>query len=294
MIFVGDIALPSCVSPEIDYVPWSDSEIVVANLEGAIVDDGMASLTERKVFSNNNVVSFLQSMNVKLVSLANNHITDMPQAFMHTKQQLDSSGIMYCGAGIDYSEATKECVLKDNGEEYVFLAFGWKVISCKYVGKERSLGVNPLEPEHVINCVKRARERFKDANLIILMHWNYESEINPHPMHRELARAVIDIGADAIIGHHPHCVNDIEYYRDKPIVYSLGNWFFPHNIYMNGRLAFPDYSNEQYAFQLRKEGDVLHKFQYDASNNNLFYRESIDARELAERDFARMRTLSND
>src|SRR5262245_41290594 len=58
------------------------------------------------------------------------------------------------------------------------------------------------------------------------MHWGWEYEVKPAPRQRELARRMIDAGADAIVGAHPHVTQIAEYYRGKPIVYSLGNFVF--------------------------------------------------------------------
>jgi poly-gamma-glutamate capsule biosynthesis protein CapA/YwtB (metallophosphatase superfamily) len=57
-------------------------------------------------------------------------------------------------------------------------------------------------------------------------HWGWENEPGPSARQRELARALIDAGADAVIGSHPHVTQGVEMYRGRPIVYSLGNFVF--------------------------------------------------------------------
>ena len=74
-----------------------------------------------------------------------------------------------------------------------------------------------------MKCIENTRKNYPNAKIITLPHWNYELELYPQPMHRELARLMVDAGAEGVFGHHPHCVNGIEYYKDAPIVYSLGN-----------------------------------------------------------------------
>jgi poly-gamma-glutamate capsule biosynthesis protein CapA/YwtB (metallophosphatase superfamily) len=58
------------------------------------------------------------------------------------------------------------------------------------------------------------------------LHWGWENEPGPSARQRELAHALIDAGADAVIGSHPHVTQGAEMYRGKPIVYSLGNFVF--------------------------------------------------------------------
>jgi poly-gamma-glutamate synthesis protein (capsule biosynthesis protein) len=57
------------------------------------------------------------------------------------------------------------------------------------------------------------------------MHWGWEDPV-ANARQRQLARTMIDAGADAVIGGHPHLVQDAERYKGKPIFYSLGNFVF--------------------------------------------------------------------
>ena len=58
------------------------------------------------------------------------------------------------------------------------------------------------------------------------MHWGWEDEPDPSPRLRAFARRMIDAGADMVVGGHPHVTQGAEYYRGKPIIYSLGNFLF--------------------------------------------------------------------
>lgn len=65
------------------------------------------------------------------------------------------------------------------------------------------------------------------ADLVIpVMHWGWEHAPLASPRQRQLARLMIDAGADAVVGGHPHVTQDTETYRGKPILYSLGNFVF--------------------------------------------------------------------
>jgi len=160
----------------------------------------------------------------------------------------------------------------DNNEKYILLSFGWDVISCKYVESENAkLGVNPLIEDNVVSCIRKAKKENSNARIIVLPHWDYELEKYPMPMHRELARKMIDEGAFAVIGHHTHCVQQFEWYKDKLIFYSLGNWFIPSNVYMGGKLRYPEYSNYESALELETNGIYLHRFKYSPDDQALYY-----------------------
>ena len=62
--------------------------------------------------------------------------------------------------------------------------------------------------------------------VLVSLHWGYENKLAPQAWQRELAREIIDAGATAILGHHPHLPFGVELYEGKPIIYSLGNYLF--------------------------------------------------------------------
>src|SRR5207248_8117244 len=65
------------------------------------------------------------------------------------------------------------------------------------------------------------------ADVVIpYLHWGREQEPQPCARQRDLARRMIDAGADVVVGGHPHVTQGVEYYRGKLVVYSLGNFVF--------------------------------------------------------------------
>ncbi len=61
---------------------------------------------------------------------------------------------------------------------------------------------------------------------VVYIHWGNEYELTHSSTQRKLAQQLIDAGADLIVGHHPHVVQDIDVYNDVLIFYSLGNFVF--------------------------------------------------------------------
>ena len=274
MYFVGDIAHHENVcfpNPPNIFL----NGCVIANLEGAIAPGDRLTDKRRAVYNDASVLQHLTAANVKLVSLANNHIFDIGHDLSETRTALEQHDILFCGAGGNIAEAARPAQLQIGGADFVLQAFGWAPIDCPPATHARP-GVLPLAPRFVMEQAALLRERFAESKLIFLMHWDYELELYPQPMHRQLAFAAIDAGVDAIIGCHSHCVQGIEFYKQRPIVYSLGNWWMPHGVFMGGRLAFPEIANLELAFEWDPDTGAshCHFFRYDSRLQTLRHESS--------------------
>lgn len=280
MIFVGDIALPPGIKPLLSYLPWAPSSPVIANLEGGISCDTQVTTRSNKVFNDASVIDYLKEMNVKVVSLANNHLCDISTSPQYTMDLLSRNEILFCGAGEDSKHAARPAYFREDGQEYLVFSFGWHVIDCE-CARDSKPGVNRLTDQHVFDSIAKGKELHPEASIILFLHWDYELEVYPMPMHRQLAHQAIERGADAVIGTHPHCVQGIEIFRGAPIVYSLGNWLFPHGIFINGKLSFPEYALRQLAFEWKPKSKemICHWFDYDRINNQINFISSERAAE---------------
>jgi len=272
MIFLGDIAHPFKDPPRWNGIlkPWgSPLQPVIANLEGSLVSDESDYLRHRQLFSNDSIVDTLLETRVKAVCLANNHVTDIPAALERTCSHLRRRGIGFTGAGSNLDEAASPVEISFDGETYLLLSAGWETIQCRPAGR-KSAGVYPLRCADFLSVIAHWRKISPDSFLVVMPHWNYEMELYPQPAHRQFAMAAVDEGADAIIGHHPHCVGGIEIYRGRPIAYSLGNWWMPQGVYFNGKLKFGDQSLLQLALEWTSGRDpICHWFQYDRGIHKL-------------------------
>lgn len=246
MIFVGDIALPDGVSMA-DHLPPAGlfRGPVVANLEGPIAEARMDPAS-RAVFNASACSTYLKALGVRAVSLANNHIDDLPGGISQTVRLLSAASIDAFGAGANLFVASRPALLDDNGQQVAVLGFGWEPIGCSAAGKA-SAGVNPLRRTHVIRSIEEVVAEYPGARIVAFMHWDYELEAFPQPAHREIAFAAIDAGASLVVGCHSHCVQGLEYYRGVPIAYGLGNWAMPNGIFWNGTLSYPPISQLQLA-----------------------------------------------
>ena len=159
---------------------------------------------------------------IDLVTLANNHILD--QGFIGLKDTLEichQNKIATIGAGLSKKEASEVFYVNLGNTRVAFIAIAeneWSTIGYN------NYGANPLNPVDNFYTIAEAK---KNASIVIvIVHGGHEMYQLPSTRMQKTYRFFIDAGADFVIGHHPHCVSGYEYYKDKPIIYSLGNFVF--------------------------------------------------------------------
>ncbi len=173
----------------------------------------------------------LIGLNVNLVSLANNHFFDLKDVGVnHSIEMLDELGIQHCGAGRDLAEAQKPAVFSIRGKKIAFLAFcdyhsymGWIPFA-----NETCAGVNPMFDDYVLEEIKRAKEEYD--HVVVMAHWGREHTFETTTWCHRMAKRMIKAGADLVLGSHPHRVQPVVSYRQKSIVFSMGNFLFPDRL----------------------------------------------------------------
>lgn len=203
----------------------AEYDLVVGNLEGPITDKNSVSVGTAMDAKENLKFTFdpavakvLAENNIKLVDIGNNHILNQgEEGVAETKKYLDEAGVQYFG---DLGATETEAKLR---------------------GTPRSLASETIGPAKigfvnynysVAGSFERAVEDIKNLKaktdiVVVCPHWGTEYKIgDPGQKIRAEAYRLIDAGADAIIGGHPHVVQDSEVYKNKKIYYSLGNFIF--------------------------------------------------------------------
>ena len=202
-------------------------DIVMANLEGPFADskDDVRSFADKCNFASPaEAISTLSFLGINVVSLANNHIFDCGmQGFTATVQQLTNANISHFGAGADLCSARQPIIIERCDLKVGLLGYSWGLIQSKIAGPSTP-GVSPLNRRFILKDVRDLRD--KVDILVVSVHWGYVKERYPLPSQRELGHAIVDAGADLVVGHHPHVVQGIERVGKGLIAYSLGNFFF--------------------------------------------------------------------
>lgn len=280
LVFLGDISVEqSCPHPGHITPALHSADYILANLEGAILFDTDVANTARRnplaLYNSPSVINLLHDLSINVVSLANNHMCDLPVAVAHTRDILARAGVTSFGAGANLAEASKACTFTKGKTIVKLFAFGWDVIDCQLATQDRE-GVNPLTPEHTLNTIHSLRSVDDSSFVIFIVHWNYELELYPQPAHRQLAHDLIREGVDAIIGLHSHVAQGAELVDGKPVVYGLGNWFFPTRQLGHVRLAYPAIASRELALELDIKGrqvqDVrFHWHHFNAERSSIHF-----------------------
>lgn len=220
------------------------ADIRVATLETAIGDN--AKFDEEKMKRDKDVIYSptkdlcrLTQLGINVVSLANNHAWDLGwDGIKHTFRELEKLGIKHCGAGRNREEAAKPAVLTVKGKTIAFIAYcDNKPGTCGYipVATENTPGINAMIQSNIHDDIKKLKGKYD--YLFVIMHWGKEYYYYPTPEVNHLARKMIDWGADGIIGGHSHQIQPTIKYHNRPVIFSLGNFFFPDRIITTPRSA---------------------------------------------------------
>ncbi len=191
-------------------------DLSVGNFEGTVLEkynyhDGL----KLKFSFSPKSLTQLVNANFGVVSLANNHGFDYgADGFEETKSHLQSEGISPLGHPYDLSKGIVTTV-ELKGRHVSFLAFNATVPVFDTVKAQ--------------DLVAKTKAENPDALIMVLIHWGDEYAPKHNKTQETIGRALIDSGADVILGSHPHVVQDIERYKSKIIFYSQGNFVFDQN-----------------------------------------------------------------
>jgi poly-gamma-glutamate capsule biosynthesis protein CapA/YwtB (metallophosphatase superfamily) len=199
---------------------FESSDLVIGNLE--------APLTERtekikfKSYYLKAAPAHIENLlHFDAFSIANNHVLDYQvEGLVDTLELLDAKGIKHFGAGLSRQQAYEPYTTECNGVKIA--VFG----ATQYfrVNPFRKIGTADMFSYRLLTQIKQHK---KEGYFVIVMpHWGYEHVAYPSPRERRLAHRFIDVGADVVIGSHPHEMQGREQYKGKFIFYSLGNFIF--------------------------------------------------------------------
>ncbi len=284
MIFLGDIAAPDKATSESlafllsRHCKIFDNKRLICNFEGLISDREPLNDTRPILFNHSSVPGTLNRGIAPVLCLANNHILDLPDNFDLTIRLINSEGAQYCGAGRSAKEASDHLTFFENGRKAVLINACWDFLLYNHKNPSAGVYVEEMDENRLISTISTLRQIDLDTSIITYLHWNLDLETLPFPMYGRLARALIDAGADLIIGSHSHCVQGGEKYRDKYILYGLGNFFMPGGIFAGGKIRYPEFARTELVFEWDpvQNNGICHWFesQDSQSGHDLLYKRS--------------------
>lgn len=216
-----------CIDPELIRM-MQQADLMCLNMEFCLSSTGSPMPGKAYTFRADPAhMEILRELGTDLVNLANNHVYDYgEEAFVDMLSILEAEEMPYVGAGSDGTDAQAPYYAEIDGKTIAIVS---ATRAEKYIltpeATEESPGVfRCYDMEQVLEVVGEAKEQ---ADFVIAyIHWGTEYSEALEEAQTTGARALIDAGADVVLGAHPHCLQGVEFYEGKPVLYSLGNYWF--------------------------------------------------------------------
>ena len=234
VVFVGDLMLADFPGQRIKqghnpFKPFASllnkSDLRIGNLECVISTMGTAEDKPFTFRAHPRVLKLLKK-HFDAVSLANNHTGDFGYAaFAQMLGFLTQAKMPFFGGGRDLQQAHQPLLFRRKGITIAVLGYN-EFFPRSFEADVDRPGSAWSDDEQVAADIKAARQVHHADVVIPFMHWGVEDEPYATTRQQSLARLMIDAGADAVVGSHPHVTQNTEFYKGRPIVYSLGNFVF--------------------------------------------------------------------
>lgn len=218
--FVGDVILDRGVNDQIQLHgddllvntlrQFKHNDFFIINHEGTFTTATAEQQRKYNFKTDEKNAAFLRQGGVTHVSIANNHINDFGQEGMNsTLAAIRSNQLNALGA------TCQPTILRKGNSECAILA-------ASLTSHNEVLCISSIDK--LKTSISDFVNQKPDIPLLLYIHWGLELQARPEPWQQLLAKDLIELGVDAIIGHHPHVIQTIEYIDEKPVFYSLGNF----------------------------------------------------------------------
>lgn len=229
MLFFGDMMLDRHVGEKIDKYGLdyifeklvnsteenflTGYDLIGCNLEGAVTNNGShySPVMAYDFAFAPKLINELKKYNFNFFNLANNHFSDQGErGIIETRENLDKMDFDYVGCRDALVAECSSKILKIADKKIGMV--GFSMVYNEF---------NIVEAEKIINNLVSLTDF-----IVVNIHWGNEYQHNQNKLQKQVAYKLIDAGVDVVIGHHPHVIQGIEIYKNKPIFYSLGNFIF--------------------------------------------------------------------
>lgn len=205
----------------VDYL--CDADYNVANVEGCI-SSGTGSAAKPLLHANPpECVDFLKKINANIWTLANNHITDCGREGLESTLNIAAeNGVQTIGIGLNEEQAAKPVIIENDGADIGIIALTyWETPEATETSEGCIRWNNDAKVSEIIAQIKQTCRW-----CVVVVHCGDEFAQLPMPYVRNQYHKYLQWGADVVVGHHPHIVENYETVGDKVIFYSLGNFIF--------------------------------------------------------------------
>ena len=203
----------------------SQADFAFANLEGSMSSVGVDTGKKFSFRFEPVAAIALKNSGLDIVSLANNHMLDWGQeSLCETTKHLDEVAVQYVGAGCNNEDAEAPVIVNLGNTKIAFLAYT-EFYKGAHATSERA-GMSEFNMTKITERIRNLKKEQEIDVVMVSMHWGEEYKSRSNTFQVTTGHALIDAGADVILGHHPHVDQEIERYHNGWIIYSLGNFIF--------------------------------------------------------------------
>lgn len=218
LLFLGDV---------VPYKPFkfrNDLKAII-NLECPIIKEGIPAGGKINLKVNENYLGDIFGNNLFCVNLGNNHIFDYGLDGLHsTLLEIEKQNAYYFGLNSHTDAKYEPLLIKLNNITIAFFSAVCQSTS-PILQVSQSTRLSDLDVEALRQEISEVRPLVK--RIVVYIHWGTEESSIPEPEEIEIARNLIDIGADIVVGSHAHAPQPVERYKKGIIAYNLGNFIMP-------------------------------------------------------------------
>lgn len=208
-----------------------NSDITIGNLEGVVTESNKNAIKTYVFKFHKPVLEALKKAGFNYFMQTNNHCYDYgEQGFKETLEALKEYNIPTSGAGFNEDEARRFYHVKVNGTDFSIISCGaYPVERSGFNGQTMATATKDRAgilwyDEQLFEDIKKEKE--SGYFVIVNVHGGEEYNRRPTKSQREIYERFVDSGADVVFGSHPHVLQPTEWYNNKLIVYSMGNFLF--------------------------------------------------------------------
>lgn len=219
---------------------FRNDDLTVINLECSITTRGKRENKSFTFRAPPEALKAVKAAGVEVANLGNNHSQDYGfVGMMDTLKNLKAYGIKPVGVGKNLAHAMKPALFNIKGWRIAVVGFGGVVPDKHWLAGPNRPGM--ASGDDIPTMVRSVKAAKKLADLVIVsIHWGIELTRRPPPEDVVRAKAMIDAGADIIFGHHAHRLQPLEYYKGRPIFWSLGNFIWPRRLTPGAKTAIAE------------------------------------------------------
>lgn len=241
LVFTGDVLLDRGVRPyaEREGIPalfagvdsvFRQADAVIINLECPLTDTA-TPINKHFVFRGEpQWAKGLRVAGITHAAMANNHTYDQGrQGLLSTYNHLKEAGIEPLGYGNSKSERLEPVIIRKGAIEVALFNSVTLPLENWYDLDDRP-GICQASASTLADAIRTFHAHHPTIKIIAVLHWGAEMQTSPTMQQRIDAQILLQAGADAIVGHHPHVVQPLINIYDKSVFYSLGNFVFDQSL----------------------------------------------------------------